>query len=222
MKKQNYLLFLETTLKGLISFPKRILFYVETCNKKISQLVLEEYSFFGNFFILEIIILLCRLNTIFITTVFLLFSFFTTRLNANQNNYLKNTLSIFLISNILYFLLNKIFIHYLLSFMIPILLGLGISYLSNLAIRKVGEKEEILFYRGMPEIILDNIGKETHLNNYEINLLKDFYCKRMTLLQLSVKYNYSKDTIYYHKKKAIQKVKDNYEKKMLPKSLLRK
>ena len=112
--------------------------------------------------------------------------------------------------------------HSPISFGIPILLGILFSYISNLFVRKEESKEEVHFYRGMPEMILETIGKESHLNNYEINLLKDFYCKRMTLLQLSVKYNYSKDTIYYHKKKAIQKVKDNHEKKMLPKILSRK
>lgn len=207
MKKQNYLLFLESTLKRVIFFHKRITFNFWLSIKKIPQLVLEEQSFFGNFFILEIIILLCRLNTILITTVFLLFSFLATTENANQNIYLRNIISLFLISNILYFLLNKILTNSSISIIIPILLGISFSYISNVLIKKEKTTEEIIFYRGMSELTLEKIGKENHLNNYEINLLKDFYCKRMTLLQLAIKYNYSKDTIYYHKKKAIQKVK---------------
>jgi len=160
-----------------------------------------------NFFTLGCVILVCTLNTTLITTIFLLISFMMTKATFGKAFHMKSALSCFIVSNLVYFALSRVTVSVNISFLIPIILGVGLSYVTSFFVKKT-EKKEIKLYKGMKKEELLEIIKTKNLNKYEQNLLIDFYCNRMTLIKLSMKYNYSKDTIYYHKKKALKKLKE--------------
>ena len=161
-----------------------------------------------NFFTLGCVILVCTLNTTLITTIFLLISFMMTKATFGKAFHMKSALSCFIVSNLVYFALSRVTVSVNISFLIPIILGVGLSYVTSFFVKET-EKKEIKLYKGMKKEELLEIIKTKNLNKYEQNLLIDFYCNRMTLIKLSMKYNYSKDTIYYHKKKALKKLKED-------------
>ncbi len=184
---------------------------LEEKRERVSNIIYSFLYLIWNFFTLGTVIFVCTLNTTLITTIFLLSSFMLTKTVFGPAFHMKRALSCFIVSNLVYFALSRITVSIHISFLVPIILGVGLSYVSSLLTRDKNQptssKKENYFYKGMTEEEFMKISKDSPLNEYEIQLLKDFYCKRMTLLQLSLKYNYSKDTIYYHKKKATEKIK---------------
>lgn len=171
--------------------------------EKVSEIIYLILSLIWNIFTLATVIFVCTLNTSFITTVFLLSSFMITKTTFGEAFHMKSALSCFIVSNLTYFALSRITVSVNISFFIPIILGVGLSYVTSLLVRN----NNVELYRGMDEGAVREICTNKNLNKYEIDLLVDFYSNKMSLVKLALKYSYSKDTIFIHKKKAIQKIK---------------
>lgn len=189
--------------KSVIKSPKQSLSKEER-REKLSENIYLFLVIIWNFFTLGCVIVVCTLNTTFITTLFLLVSFMVTKSTFGKAFHMKSALSCFVVSNLVYFALSRITVSIHVSFVVPIVLGVGLSYVTSLLVKK----RDINLYRGMPTEELREICQNAYLNEYETCLLEDFYCYRMSLVRLAGKYHYSKDTIYYHKKKAIAKIKE--------------
>ena len=61
-------------------------------------------------------------------------------------------------------------------------------------------------YRGIPEEDFLKICKDRKLTSLEKNLLTDFYCNRMSIVQITLKYHYSDTQIYRFKAIALKKL----------------
>lgn len=202
----SYLHLQHSSKKSATKLPKESLSREEKVERLTENIYLV-LVIIWNFFTLGCVILVCTLNTTLITTIFLLISFMMTKATFGKAFHMKSALSCFIVSNLVYFALSRVTVSVNISFLIPIILGVGLSYVTSFFVKKT-EKKEIKLYKGMKKEELLEIIKTKNLNKYEQNLLIDFYCNRMTLIKLSMKYNYSKDTIYYHKKKALKKLKE--------------
>ena len=190
-------------LRKLVTKSPTQLLTKEEKREKLSEIIYLILSLIWNLFTLICVIFISTLNTTFVTTIFILTAFLATKSTFGEAFHMKNALACFIVSNLTYFAISRITVSINTSFLIPILLGIGLSYVTSLLVKT----KNIDLYKGIEENILRNYCLSKKLNSYEINLLVDFYSNRMTLVKLANKYNYSKDTIFIHKKKAIQKLK---------------
>jgi len=158
-----------------------------------------------NVFTLFCVIFISTLNTTLITTFFILTSFLITKSTFGEAFHMKKASTCFIVSNLTYFILSRITSSVNVSFWIPIILGVGLSYGTSLLVKKK-EVKKVEIVRGMDEDELKAICKRYNLNSFEIKLLIDFYVNKLSLVKLSIKYNYSKEAIFKKKKKALDKI----------------
>lgn len=153
---------------------------------------------------ISVIIFVAFLNHTIIECLFILTSFLITKRIFGKPFHFNSATKCFIISNLTYYILNRITFSIGTSFVVPIILGVLLSYITSLFVKS---KEEVKLFRGMEENKLKEICKEYNLNSLETNILVDFYSNRLSLVKLSLKYNYSKDAIWKKKKVALKKIK---------------
>lgn len=161
-------------------------------------------SIFWNLFTLVLIVLIAMINDTVIECIFITFSFWITKTVFGKAFHFNNVLYCFIISNVTYYLLNKITTPLGISIFIPILLGVGLSYFTSKFVKKSYKP----LYRGMPEELFN----ETIINVVEKDSLKykicyDFYILKESDLSLSFKYNYSVAGIRKIKERVNEKIK---------------
>ena len=149
-------------------------------------------------FNLLIIIFVAFLNHTVIECLFILTSFLITKKVFGKPFHFNSASKCFII------ILNRITFSIGISFVIPVFLGIILSYVTSLLVKST---REINLYRGMKENTLREICNNHNLNSVETDILVDFYTHKMSLVKLSLKYNYSKDAIWKKKKAAIKKLK---------------
>ena len=110
---------------------------------------------------------------------------------------MKRASDCFIVSNLVYYILVRVCISINISLMVPIILGILLSYGTSLLVKY----NEFKLYRGMPEEDLIMHCKTCNLNKYDTDLMVDYYCKRKTDVQLAMKNHYSVEAIKKQKKK---------------------
>lgn len=153
---------------------------------------------------ITVIIFVAFLNHTIIECLFILTSFLITKRVFGKPFHFNSATKCFIVSNLTYYILNRITFNIGISFVVPIILGVLLSYVTSLFVKS---KEDIKLFRGMEENKLKEICYEYNLNSLETNILIDFYSNRLSLVKLSLKYNYSKDAIWKKKKSALKKIK---------------
>lgn len=150
-----------------------------------------------------IILFVAFLNHSVIECLFILSSFLITKSVFGKPFHFDSAIKCFVVSNISYYILNRITFSVGISIIIPVSLGVGLSYIMSLFVKK---KVETKIYRGMNREALEEICKEHNLDDFETNLLIDYYCHKMSLVKLAIKNNYSKDSIWKKKRSILMKV----------------
>lgn len=162
-------------------------------------------SLLWNTLSLVIILLVANLNHTFIECLFILTSFWLSKHAFGKPFHLPNMIQCFIISNLTYYTLNRITTPLGISIFIPILLGVGLSYITSKLVKKTYKK----LYKGMPKELFD----ETILNVVDKNSVKykicyDFYINKKSDLALSFEYNYSFAGIRKIKDRINDKIKE--------------
>lgn len=173
-------------------------------SKKVDKIVIVLYLFFfmlSEFFNLGIIIFVAYLNHSLIECFFIITSFTISR-KVFGAFHLDSAIKCWLVSNLSFFILNKITLNINVTFVIPILCGIALSYITSRFIKKTTKS----LYRGMTETDLLDICKRTKINSLEKNILIDFYCNRINMTKLTYKYNYSRSQLYRYKSNAEKKI----------------
>lgn len=171
---------------------------------KVDKIVIILYLFFfllSELFNLSIIIFVAYLNHSLIECFFIITSFMISR-KVFGAFHLDSAIKCWLVSNLSFFILNKITLNVKVTFAIPILCGIALSYITSKFIKKTTRN----LYRGMAEHDLLMICKNTNMSNLEQNILIDFYCNRINMTKLTYKYNYSRSQLYRYKTSAEKKV----------------
>lgn len=162
-------------------------------------------SLLWNTLSLVIILLVANLNHTFIECLFILTSFWLSKHAFGKPFHLPSMIQCFIISNLTYYTLNRITTSLGISIFIPILLGVGLSYITSKLVKKTYKK----LYKGMPKELFD----ETILNVVDKNSVKykicyDFYINKKSDLALSFEYNYSFAGIRKIKDRINDKIKE--------------
>jgi hypothetical protein len=171
---------------------------------KLAQVIYFLLSFILETTSLLVILFISKLNGTIIECIFMLISFIISKKLIGKEFHLKSISLCFLVSNITYYILNRITISISISFFISILLGVGLAYLTSKLVR---DKDKSL-YVGMSEskfdeLVLNVIDKDS----LDYKICKDYFVNRKSQQQLAIKYNYGYDNIQKIKQKVKKKIR---------------
>ena len=145
-------------------------------------------SLLWNTLSLVIVLLVANLNHTFIECLFILTSFWLSKHAFGKPFHLPSMILCFIVSNLTYYILNRITTPLGISIFIPILLGVGLSYITSKFVKKTYKP----LYRGMPkELFNETILKIVDKDSVKYRICYDFYINKKSDLSLSFEYNYS-------------------------------
>lgn len=156
--------------------------------EKLSISIYIFLSLIWNTFTIILIFIIAKLNNTLIECLFIVTSFWLSKHSFGKPFHLSSMVQCFIVSNISYYILNRITTPLGISIFVPILLGVGLSYLTS----KLVKKSYKPLYKGMPkELFEETILKVTDKNSSKYKVCYDFYIRGKSDLSLSFEYNYS-------------------------------
>ena len=121
---------------------------MRTSHKRIYELIREEkatliiyyiLSSIWNIFTLVMIVLIAMLNNTLVECIYITTSFWLTKGIFGKPFHLKSMLKCFALSNITYYILNRITTPLGISMIVPIMLGVGLSYVTSKLVKKANK-----------------------------------------------------------------------------------
>lgn len=151
-----------------------------------------------------LVLFVAKLNDTFVECVFILTSFWLSKRSFGKAFHFDSMIQCFVVSNLTYYLLNRLTTPLGISIFIPILLGVGLSYVTSKFVKKSYKP----LYRGMPEDVFeDTIEKVVEKNSLKYKICREFYIDKVSDVSLSFKYNYSVAGIRKIKDRTNDKIK---------------
>lgn len=173
--------------------------------ERLSIIIYIILSLIWNTLSLVIILIVARLNHTFIECLFILTSFWLSKRTFGKPFHLSSMAQCFVVSNLTYYTLNRITTPLGISMFVPILLGVGLSYVTSKFVKKTYKP----LYKGMPEELFEEtILKVVDKDSIKYNVCYDFYIRKESDVSLSFKYNYSVAGIRKIKDRINQKIKE--------------
>lgn len=161
-------------------------------------------SAFWNIFTLVSVLLIGKLNDTFIECIFIVTSFWLSKREFGKAFHLSSMIQCFIVSNTTYYVLNRITTPLGISIIIPIMLGVGLSYVTSKLVKETYKP----LYRGMPKDVFEStILKVTEKDSAKYEICHEFYINGKSDLSLSLKYNYSVAGIRKIKNRINDKIK---------------
>ena len=199
LKKINLKTLLKKLQKNLHSFKKK---------PKVEKIALILYIFFSmiwNISSVILILIVSQINNTFIECIFILTSFWLSKRAFGKAFHLSSMAQCFVVSNLTYYCLNRITTPLGISIFVPILLGVGLSYITSKLVKKTYKP----LYKGMPkDLFEETILKVTDKDSIKYKICYDSYIKRESDVSLSFKYNYSIAGIRKIKDRINAKIKE--------------
>lgn len=198
---------LQTSLKSLPIKLQKI--YANNKKKtkveKVSDIIYLPLFLLWNIFTLVVILFVAKLNDTFIECLIILSSFWINKTIFGKPFHMKTALSCFIVSNISYYCLNRITFPFGISLLISILLGLLLSYVTSLFVRKKNRH----LYRGMTKELYDEyVLKFIDKNSDEYLIGKYYYVDKESEQWIANKLNYSVPSIQKKKYMVRDTVKE--------------
>lgn len=171
---------------------------------KITFIIYFILSLFWNTLTLVIILLVARLNDTLIECIFILTSFWLSKRIFGKAFHLQSMAQCFVVSNLTYYTLNRITSPLGISILIPIMLGVGLSYFTS----KLVKKSYKPLYKGMPkEVFEETILKVIDKDSDKYKICYDYFINKKNALYLAGKYNYTEAGIRKIKDRVNNKIK---------------
>jgi len=172
---------------------------------KISNIIYFILSLIWNTLSVILILIVAKLNDTLIECIFILTSFWLSKGKFGKPFHLKSMTHCFIVSNLTYYVLNRITTPLGISIIIPIMLGVGLSYVTSKLVKKTYKP----LYRGMPEDLFEEtILKVTDKDSDKYAICYDFYINKKSTVALAMKYNYSEAGIRKIKDRINNKIKE--------------
>lgn len=172
---------------------------------KITFIIYFALTLLWNIFTFVIVLLVAMLNDTLIECIFIITSFWLSKRAFGKAFHLKSMIQCFIVSNITYYILNRITTPLGISILIPIMLGVGLSYVTSKLVKKTYKP----LYRGMTkEMFEETILQIVDKDSLKYKICYDFYINKKSDLSLSMKYNYSVVGIRKIKSRINDKIKE--------------
>jgi hypothetical protein len=172
---------------------------------KITFIIYFALTAIWNLLTIVTVILVAMLNDTVIECIFIITSFWLSKRVFGKAFHLKSMIQCFIVSNITYYILNRITTPLGISILIPIMLGVGLSYVTSKLVKKTYKP----LYRGMTkELFEETILQIVDKDSLKYKICYDFYINKKSDLSLSMKYNYSVVGIRKIKSRINDKIKE--------------
>ena len=199
LKKINLKKSLAKLQENLHNFKKQDKVY------KLTFIIYFTLSFIWNTLSLILILLVAKLNDTFIECIFILNSFWLSKKIFGKAFHLSSMTQCFIVSNLTYYTLNRITTPLGISILIPIMLGVSLSYFTS----KLVKKNYKPLYKGMPkELFEETILKVVDKESDKYKICYDYFINKKNALYLAGKYNYSEAGIRKIKDRVNNKIKE--------------
>ena len=155
---------------------------------RLSLIIYVILSLIWNILSLALILVVARLNNTLIECIFILTSFWLSKRSFGKPFHLSSMAQCFAVSNITYYALNRITTPIGISIVVPVLLGVGLSYITSKLVKKLYKP----LYRGMPVYLFnETILKVTDKDSQKYKICYDYFINKKSAINLSMIYNYS-------------------------------
>ena len=159
---------------------------------KATFIIYSVLSIIWNIATVMVVLFIAKINKTLIECIFILSSFWISKKTFGKPFHLKSKMWCFILSNITYYVLNRVTAPIGISILVPILLGVGLSYVTSKLVKKTYKP----LYRGMPEEEFEEtIQKVTTKGSDKYNICYDFFIKKQNAILLGRKYNYTESGI---------------------------
>lgn len=173
--------------------------------EKLTHIIYFILSFIWNVGTIIVVLLVAKLNDTFIECLFILTSFWLSKSVFGKPFHLPSMKQCFIVSNLTYYLLNRLTTPLGISIFVPILLGVGLSYFTSKLVKKTYKP----LYKGMPkELFEETILKVTDKESTKYKICYDFFINNKNALYLTGKYNYSEAGIRQIISRINKQIKD--------------
>ena len=157
-----------------------------------------------NMFTMFVIIAIAFLNDAFIEAIFITVAFWVNKYAFGKPFHFKSVAICFVFSSFTYYVLTRITFKTETSFFIPIFLGVTLSYVTSHFIKK-----NTKLYKGMSEEELHEIVVRVEDDPIVLKILKQYYCDRLTDVQISRNVNYSIDSVRKKRQNVNKKLRNS-------------
>lgn len=182
LKKMSLKNLLTKLQKNLLNFKKK------SKEEKLTIIIYLLLSLIWNVFTVFVVLFIAKLNHTLIECIFILTSFWLSKRIFGKAFHLSSMIHCFIVSNLTYYVLNRITTPLGISIFVPILLGVGLSYFTSKLVKKTYKP----LYKGMPESVFEEtILKVIEKDSMKYKICYDFYIEGKSDLSLTFKYNYS-------------------------------
>ena len=172
--------------------------------EKLTIIIFSILSLIWNCLTLVLVFIMAMVNDTPIECIFIISSFWLSKHSFGEPFHFDSMIVCFIVSNLTYYILNRITTPLGISIFIPILLGVGLSYVTSKFVKKTYKP----LYRGMPkELFEETILKVVDKDSEKYNICYEFYIDKKSDLSLSYKYNYSVAGIRKIKDRINDKIK---------------
>lgn len=155
---------------------------------KASVIIYSILSIFWNIFTLVVVIFIAMLNNTLIECLFIMTSFWLTKSIFGRAFHLDSMLQCFVVSNVSYYVINRVTTPAGISIFVPVLLGVGLSYFTSRLVKNTYKP----LYKGMPEDLFnETILQVTDKDSKKYLICYDYFIKNKSAIALSRKYNYT-------------------------------
>lgn len=197
-------------LHSLRKLPKKLQAYYLTNSRlsneeKIEKAVYIPLIILFNLFTLSCIIFIAVLNGVMMEAIYITVSFWINKRAFGKPYHCETVAKCFIVSSLSYYILTRITTELGISLLVPIVLGIALSYITSLFVK---EKYEKKLYKGMPEEDFYRIVNMATDNELDIKMLKEYYCDRMTQTAVAMRNNYSISSFEKKKKKILDRLKE--------------
>lgn len=180
-------------------------FKIKTKQEKYAILIYLFLSLIWNTLSVIVVLFIAKLNHTFIECIFILSSFWLSKRVFGKAFHLSSMGQCFIVSNITYYVLNRITTPLGISIIVPIMLGVGLSYVTSKLTKKLYKP----LYRGMPkDLFEETILKVEDRGSIKYNICYEYYIEKKLAINLSMKYHYSEANIRKILKITNKKIKE--------------
>lgn len=161
-----------------------------------------------NIFSVFVILFIGSLNNTFIECIFILSSFWINKGVFGKPFHLKKASTCFIVSSLSYYILNRLTWNIGISFLIPVILGISLSYITS---KFMAMKENLYLHKGMPEESFYKLITKVTSNQEHIKICKMYYVDKESNVKIAMRFNYSEINIKKIKQNINNKIKELYK-----------
>lgn len=144
-------------------------------------------SLIWNIFTIIVVLFVAKLNDTFIECLFIISSFWLSKKVFGKPFHLKSMIGCFIVSNASYYVLNRVTTPIGISILVPIMLGVGLSYVTSKFVKDIKP-----LFKGMSEEDFNNtILRVVEKDSDKYKICYDFFIKKENAISLGYKYNYT-------------------------------